>query len=586
MSSENHYTNIVYINPSIDISDKYSVRTTKNIKTQELLLVEHVFAGPKETCFAIVRDNEYLFNNLQPYDIKWSEYDLMNKREMMEDHTMKKFIKNCGDYHDNIIFGEISSKLNHSCSPNTLSLIHIRRCRYLTVYYCFVYSIKNIPQGNILTSIPFTDDICNCGKSSEERNKIFETINNLCDFVKNRESNSIRKIIMDYEQSTEGKTIMKFQYLANNGYRYSYNDLTLCSSKFINAVNEKFNVGSFEINKEKYLNYVNFVFDILIGNTTQFYDSLSILDPIDCGSKIVCLMASHLNCNDRVDNFNDLLDTINFQLGCSNKKICISLSHDENINITKTLELIRKYRFDLNYSKKKLSQFEHYKKLVDGLTVNDPLNTWIIFSDDDDIWNDNRIYTYHDIIKKVNDDNVAYLKTSAFEVVNNKIFRINTKTNYVDFCVRYKYLKNFFDNVTNEALKHKFCDVLFAYYVQRLGIGSLKHIEAEFDKPMYVWRHVDYDRNCSVNSYSEPNFDPYKIADNLQSYKTKMISNLFDLFMAFLGGAKGTVDDFIKCFETYCSKHLKIDAKIIEQCAKIYTKNYDNHVFRIDLPTC
>lgn len=64
---------------------------------------------------------------------------------------------------------------------------------------------------------------------------------------------------------------------------------------------------------------------------------------------IICLLASHLNCQSRINNFNELLDIIHLQ--SQPCKIHISLSAD--LNIDNILHKINKYDFSYIYILKK-----------------------------------------------------------------------------------------------------------------------------------------------------------------------------------------------------------------------------------------
>lgn len=576
---ENLYTGIVYQNPNIKVNKK-TIEAIENIKSQELLLVEHIFMGPYEICHSIIRDNEYLFNNLEPCDIMWNENNLINDTAKMNQYAINKMINNCAKNGEGrLIFGIIDSKIGHSCSPNVVSFPYSRVCKYLEICYTFTYSIKNISKGDTLTGIPCASNVCNCGTSTEERKKFFKIIDDMSTTIRKREMELMNNIILKYESSLEGKTIMMYQYLAHNGIRCAgiNSDLALYGQRFLNISNEKYSTGSIEEKQDKFKKNAKLIFDTLIGKTVNFRDRLLQIDMNECKNNIICLIASHLNNYERIDNFNELLNDINSQLGCENKTIKISLSCDNGLNISKTLELIEEYGFGLNHSKKKLSQFEHYKILVNQLKIDDPSNTWIIFSDDDDIWNEKRIVMYDRLLEKVKDDNVVFLKTPMCELINGEIKEAKEGANYVDLCVRYKYVKLFFDNITNNALKHRYCDVFFASFIQQFGGDTLKHAEIKLNEPIYVWRHVDYDRNCSVKSNLKSNFDLLKLDENMLL--------MFDLYMASQGGTECSVDHMIEYFKkSKIGYHTELNTEIIDKYKKIYKDSYKNNVFRINIP--
>jgi hypothetical protein len=66
---DNIYTRTVYQNESVDIdtnNDYKSMKATNDIKSGDLLIIEHVFTGTINTCRLVVRENLYLWNDLHP----------------------------------------------------------------------------------------------------------------------------------------------------------------------------------------------------------------------------------------------------------------------------------------------------------------------------------------------------------------------------------------------------------------------------------------------------------------------------------------------------------------------------------------
>jgi hypothetical protein len=51
----------------VDINNNYkSMKATNDIKSGDLLIIEHVFTGTINTCRLVVRENLYLWNDLHP----------------------------------------------------------------------------------------------------------------------------------------------------------------------------------------------------------------------------------------------------------------------------------------------------------------------------------------------------------------------------------------------------------------------------------------------------------------------------------------------------------------------------------------
>lgn len=279
---------------------------------------------------------------------------------------------------------------------------------------------------------------------------------------------------------------------------------------------------------------------------------------MDATFKVVCLIASHINCNERLIHFRQLLRSINKQRNTIDKNIIISLSYDTDIQIDSTIKLIEKYRFQLlNNKTTKLSQFEHYNNIVVNAEISDPDNTWIIFSDDDDIWSDDRLHMYNILIPNVHSNKiVTVIKTPSYQLTNSEIKKMTGNGNYVDRCVRYTYVKFFFENINLKSLKNKFCDMFFSSLISRYGDGKLMVMDIDLESPIYIWRHVDYPRNCKSSD--------------------RYIMNNLDLYMAYISIYEHNCDQFIEFYKKY-----KLVESDIPDLVDHYERNHDRSPFFI-----
>lgn len=137
------------------------------------------------------------------------------------------------------------------------------------------------------------------------------------------------------------------------------------------------------------------------------------------------------------------------------------------------------------------TQFQHYKELSSNL---DDLheNTWVMFSDDDDIWNSNRVEYYSKLIQSTVDRCVkpAYVFTETtlyadtiFDVtcetdvnllVSSGKLKLTTQpkdgqfslANYINYVVSLKTFCHFVTRCSDDILKHALCDVGFAKYLR------------------------------------------------------------------------------------------------------------------------
>ncbi|KAK9805556.1 hypothetical protein WJX72_004898 [[Myrmecia] bisecta] len=138
----------------------------------------------------------------------------------------------------------------------------------------------------------------------------------------------------------------------------------------------------------------------------------------------------------------------------------------------------------------KLSQFEHFKHLSALGFTN---ATWLLFTDDDDIWHPTRAETYYDAILAGERDGshaaYAVCKTIPDAHVDAPIATVedvmalfasgalmprteDTETytealgNYVEYAVHLSTLRNFVNNAAPAILRHPYCDMGFVRYLR------------------------------------------------------------------------------------------------------------------------
>ena len=306
-------------------------------------------------------------------------------------------------------------------------------------------------------------------------------------------------------------------------------------------------------------------------------------------NKLVCLIASHLNCNERMKNFDELLDSIHKQKNFdelidnihkqkdSEKNIYISLSADNNIDTSKIIKKINSLGFTLLFSETKLSQFQHYSKLIN--IVNEQ-NIWIIFSDDDDVWDNYRLATYEKILNHDNIKNMTFIKiipTAILSQMKGNKYTFSNEDNYVNYCIPIKYVKMFFDSVTENILLNKFCDVFFVTFITTYGAPTLQHAELDMERPIYFWRNVDYDRVCNKD----------KIVLTESNCKDTFLTTL-DLFIARYCRSldSDNVNNFLKftIMNSNLSDVNELSAFGRNEIIKIFNEYSKNHCFRITMP--
>ena len=278
------------------------------------------------------------------------------------------------------------------------------------------------------------------------------------------------------------------------------------------------------------------------------------------------LIASHIDSAKRLNNFVKLINSINEQIDYHDKiEVEISLSHDDNITyyeINYILGTVNKNNFKIHYQDKKFCQFEHYKFLISQI-VSDVNDTWILFSDDDDEWEENRLAAYHYMINCIEENMDDYNITTSICYTNEEQ---KTSANYVgsytDYCIKLKYLKIFFKTIMDIQLQHKFCDCYFVKFICSYGKGKLKRAFCATDDILYHWIKRTYNENKE-----KPNIKDV-LGDNL------------DLFIAQYSNP--TAQKWMKFCDIYSNGKIsndEVSPELKKYMIKLYMENYENHIF-------
>lgn len=221
---------------------------------------------------------------------------------------------------------------------------------------------------------------------------------------------------------------------------------------------------------------------------------------ITADKRIIALCASHINGPLRLKTFEHMIGSWDQQeeLGSTAKfsiRLLVSLSYEPKLEaIVKATvrRLLSKYRkLQIIVQPKKLSQFQHYAKLIATLSKCSP-STFIMFSDDDDLWHPKRAHSFV-VVDQMNDvcvkqgtyveldisedlmmplkETLKYISTVKPEVTDKTLQNTNS-TEYTMFAVRLHVVREFFNILHPELLKHKHCHILFVrYYSERYLAG-------------------------------------------------------------------------------------------------------------------
>lgn len=280
--------------------------------------------------------------------------------------------------------------------------------------------------------------------------------------------------------------------------------------------------------------------------------------------KLITLIASHIDTKRRLHCLVKLVKNINDQIDYFDEfDVRISLSHNKKITLDEIkflLSSVNTKGFTIHYQKEKLSQFEHYNFLIKTIDSDD---TWVLFSDDDDEWAENRFAAYHYMINNIKENGQdAYDKTTSICYTNMKDKTATTYIgSYVDYCVPIKYLKIFFEHATPTQLAHKFCDCYFVKFICSYGIGKLKRAFCATEDILYNWNGPPSDKEGQKDIKEI-------LKDNLDLY--------------FAQYSKPTAVNWVKFCDIYCGNRLsnnKISPELKKYIVKLYLDNYENHIF-------
>ena len=284
--------------------------------------------------------------------------------------------------------------------------------------------------------------------------------------------------------------------------------------------------------------------------------------------ELITLIACHIDCTQKLTYFLKLLTSINNQIDYFETiDVRISISYNnKQISIDEIMyltDIMNKNNFKFVFQENLLSRFEHYKFLTNELiSENKNLeNTWILFSNDDDEWANNRLGAYHCMIKCI--PPADYQLTLSLCYTDKETMGENQTYlgYYTDYCIKLKYLQIFIDHLTDEQLVHKFCDCYFVKFINSYGHNILRRAFCSTDDTLYEKiDHPDYEKPTSC------------------VFEECIVSNL-DLYIAKY--YKPTAKNWLKFCEAYSSKvnngELSEETKIF--VVKLYLDKYIDHLF-------
>jgi hypothetical protein len=269
-------------------------------------------------------------------------------------------------------------------------------------------------------------------------------------------------------------------------------------------------------------------------------------------NKICIVIASHISNSKRV---NYLLECLN-SLVNQTTQICIYLSISFEKEEFKEALLLSIMKNEAKFNKlsvyireKKTPQMRHIYSLLPEL---EKKHEWIMFCDDDDTYEQNRV----EIIAK----NIYVGDLQCREKYNKKLAGLYESTfgkdhrehrhEYWCYCVSLEVMRNFYNKLRNypDIIDNKCCDVLFAEHLRRMDPNNYLYCRLE-DK-LYNYRVEDnsdsitgfikgnqhkYTRLNNPPPITDPNFADYVVDWNECLYEN-MDVYIHDVFLRTIVG--------------------------------------------------
>jgi hypothetical protein len=134
-----------------------------------------------------------------------------------------------------------------------------------------------------------------------------------------------------------------------------------------------------------------------------------------------------------------------------------------------------------SFSQKKLSQFEHYQRAELLL----PQNTFVLFSDDDDVWSDRRTAEYSKALKGIGE--LGKVMSAIRCPLAKHGSDIKECDEYWTLCVNKQVMSDFFNHVSSKVVSSPLCDLAFYRYVLTYKPTLWSHIKIVDVGPLYFY---------------------------------------------------------------------------------------------------
>lgn len=250
-------TNTVFKSPKIAFEikgDDYRfVKSTRNIRKGELLLIEHCFCTDNNSILlAVIKNYSELFNNLYPRKLVWSENIAESTSTEIDDLCLEKAQKNCFGADDGLWhIGVDISNFNHSNTPNAFNKYekyHFDSDKVPSCNLGYVYAQNDIDADTEIT-IYYSNGYINkyFGENiTEEYKPSFELENQ---YIKNFGIQYIKKDIC--------KNILFQHCCINHGLYLCSSELFIMTPRFIEYFTKKIKKEPIKQNIIQWCNYLS-----------------------------------------------------------------------------------------------------------------------------------------------------------------------------------------------------------------------------------------------------------------------------------------------------------------------------------------
>ena len=243
----------------------------------------------------------------------------------------------------------------------------------------------------------------------------------------------------------------------------------------------------------------------------------------DININLICLCGVNIESDIDFELFKTMIDTWDKQY----LKIPLCLSIYSNIISKEDIINLAKDKLVIYYSEISLSQFGHYKNILNNFENVKIDKTWCMFTNYDDIWMKHRTCVFNILINLYN--------TCSFE--NNKkpyyvkyhyVAENNNNVDIVQYGCRFEDLKKFIYNSDQLIIKHYYCKFYLIKYLSLNNGICLAFPDRSLFKELYT--------NLRKDNYNENDFKNTMILyfSKRKNFNVKDFENFWNCYITHI----------------------------------------------------